>query len=51
MKEFLSWEIFDSLEELRLQVRKIIEPELSPTVITSLTGRTSLFSSLSVADI
>ncbi|PSP06926.1 MAG: hypothetical protein BRC54_06085, partial [Cyanobacteria bacterium SW_7_48_12] len=39
------------LQPLRLQIRKIIEPELSPTVITSLTGRTSLFSTLSVAGI
>ncbi|WNN92233.1 MarR family transcriptional regulator [Gloeocapsopsis dulcis] len=51
IKEFLSWELFDSLEDLRNRVREILADELSTKLIASLTGRQSILSSLSVADI
>lgn len=51
IKEFLSWQVFESLEDLRLRVREILSRELTAEVVYSLTGWQSHLSFLSDAGI
>ncbi len=37
IKKYLKWELFTSLEQLRLRVRKVLQ-DLNQTLITSVTG-------------
>ena len=50
IKEQLSWQTFDNLEDLREVVKKILD-NLTPDIIVSLTGWQFILESLSVAGI
>jgi len=50
IKKSLKWELFTSLEQLRLGVRKILQ-DLNQTLITSVTGWQFIIEALELAGI